>query len=178
MKQEYINFYKQIANYNPTKILHIGGHIGQEGEIYKDICPFTFVEPIPKFAEIIFNKGYEVIKTAIGKEKGVRDFYIKDQISSFLMTKVPHKQKKTTVNVVKLSDIQKGYDVLVVDVEGATMEVLQSGKLDFKVIIVELREEPAFIGEETKETITGYLYTHGYKLVNSFERDYLFVKNY
>lgn len=26
MKQEYINFYKQIEKYKPTKILHIGGY--------------------------------------------------------------------------------------------------------------------------------------------------------
>jgi len=176
MKQEYIDFYKQISNYAPTNILHIGGHIGQEGEIYKDICSFTFVEPVQKFADIIVSKGYNVINKAVGYRRGQREFYIKNQISSFLMTKVPHGQIKSTVDCVKLCDIQKGYDILIVDVEGSTLEVLESGILNFKVIIAELRDDPAFVGEATKDKIIEYLFNQGYKLVDEFNKDFFFVK--
>jgi FkbM family methyltransferase len=179
MLKEYIEFYKKISNYNPTNILHIGGHIGQEGEIYKDICPFTFVEPVAKFAEIIADKGYRVINTAIGSSKGERTFYVRNQISSLLMTKVNHGQTKTTVQVVRLKDIQEGFDALIVDVEGATMEVLKSGDLSkFKVIIAELRDDPAFIGEATKQEVIMYLKEKGFKIIYSFDKDYLFINQY
>lgn len=175
MTKEYIKFYSKLKKYNPENILHIGGNTGQEGEIYKEFSSFTFVEPVKQFVEIIKAKGYNVIEAAVGLGSE-RDFYVDGQVSSFLKTKKQRKNDLIKVNVVPLSNIQSGYDVLVVDTEGSSLEVLKTGKLNFKAIIIELRDTPAFIGEATKAEVVEYLKNKGYKLVNSFHRDYLFEK--
>jgi FkbM family methyltransferase len=168
-----------IREIKPQNILHIGGHIGQEGEIYKDICSFTFVEPVPNFARIIRDKGYNVIEKAVGDTSlgAKRKFYVNNQISSFYKTIKPHRRKEIEVDVVTLESIQKGFDTLVVDTEGSVLEVLKSGTLNFDSIIVEAREVPAFMGEPTLQEIKLYLESFGYRLYNHKERDYLFIRS-
>lgn len=170
--------YFKLEHFEPNHILHIGGHHGQEGDIYKKISKFTFVEPVPEFAEIIRSKGYHVIEKAIG-EPGVREFNVNGQISGFLKNKKGSRYKQIKVETVPLRDIQHlaNYDVLVVDTEGTVLEVLKSGDLSqFKAIVVELRDEPAFYGEEPKEYVVDFLWNKGFRFAASYERDNLFVK--
>lgn len=173
----YEQFFRHILTFvSQPRILHIGGHIGQEAEIYERMeASFTFVEPVPEFAAAIRDKGHQVIEKAVGTP-GVRDFNVNGQISGFLKNKKGSKYRTIQVETVPLSEIQPGFEVLVADTEGTVLDVLKTGNLDFKVIVAELRDEPAFHGEPTRAEVEAYLAEHGYTLYANFERDYLFVK--
>jgi hypothetical protein len=175
MTEEYKKFLLRLRSFSPKKILHVGGHIGQEGEVYQEIAPFVFVEPVPEFAAAIREKGYEVLQLAVG-ESGEREFNVNGQISGFLKNKKGSHYKQIQVTCVPLSMIQQGCDVLVLDTEGTVLEVLKTGDLNFKAIVVELRDDPAFHGEAPKSEVVEYLESQGYELVESFDRDHLFAK--
>ena len=190
IKPTYINeAFRHIHEYDPKRILHVGGYVGEEGEIYKSIgAEFTFVEPVPEYAEKIREKGYSVIETAIG-ERGERDFNVRGIFSSLLERKeelLPgqekwlkeHNEKKgqIRVKVIPLLDIQEGYDTLVVDTEGTVLDVLKSGNLNFKTIIVEIRSTPAYDEEPPNEEINKYLAENGYVEDKKYGNNIIFIK--
>jgi len=183
--------FQVLHKYNPKKILHIGGHTGEEGEIYKSMdAEFTFVEPVPEYAEVARKKGYDVMEIAVGPEKGEKDFNVRGVFSSFLLRKkellpyqerwlAKHKEKtgQIRVKVIPLSDIQEGYDTLVVDTEGTTLDVLKSGRLDFKTIIAEVRRDvPAYYNEPPNEEIVKYLEENGYVERGVYGNNTIFTK--
>ena len=64
-------FYNHLDEYTPKKLLHIGGHYGEEGEVYKKHgIDFTYVEPVAEYAEEIRSRGYKCLEMAIGNMKG------------------------------------------------------------------------------------------------------------
>jgi len=150
-----------MENYLGNKILHIGGHLAQENYT-KDVL---YVEPVKEYAEVIKSKGYKVLNVAIG-EPIERDFYVDEEgVSSFLKhpfeQRIKRVEKKTPT---PLKEIENGFDTLVLDVEGLTLEVLKSGNLTgFKIIVCELREEPVFKGEAPRKEVEDYLLTKGFK---------------
>lgn len=155
-----------LDKYNCRNILHIGGHWGEEAEEYLAMgADFTFVEPVKEFAEVIRSKGHKCLEMAVGTREG--DFYVDRGLSSFLKTNYERTPVRTEhVTAVPLSEIEKGFDTIVVDTEGTDFEVLQSGTLaDAKTIVVELRKNALFIGETTQDTVEEYLLTKGFKKV-------------
>jgi len=179
-----------IKDYNPKKILHVGGHIGEEGNIYKSIgAEFLFVEPVPEYAEKIRKRGFNVLEVAIG-ERGEREFNVRGAFSSFLkrkkseldyqrkwLAKTGEKQYKIKVKVIPLSDIQEGFDTLVVDTEGTVLDVLKSGNLIFKTIIAEIRQKgPAYEGEVDNKEIENYLIEHNYIKDKQYDNNIVFIK--
>lgn len=155
-----------LSKYNPTNILHIGGHFGEEAEEYEAMgAKFTFVEPVKEFAEEIRKKGYPLLEIAVGEGEG--EFYVDRGLSSFLKTNYERDIKRVEhVKAVPLSEIEKGYDTLVIDTEGTILEVLKSGTLtDAQTIVCELRKKPLFIGESPQEKTEEYLLTKGFQKV-------------
>lgn len=153
-----------LKKYKPKNILHIGGHWGEEAEEYQAIgADFTFVEPVKEFAEVIRSKGYKCLEMAIGTRDG--DFYVDRGLSSFLKTNYERNPVRTErVKAVPLSEIEKGFDTIIVDTEGTDFEVLQSGTLQYaRTIVVELRKNPLFIGETAQDKVEEYLLTKGFK---------------
>lgn len=155
-----------LNKYNCKNILHIGGHWGEEAEEYIAMgADFTFVEPVKEFAQVIRDKGYKCLEMAIGTRTG--DFYVDRGLSSFLKTNYERTPVRTEqVTAVPLSEIEKGFDTIIVDTEGTDFEVLQSGTLKYaKTIVVELRKNALFIGETTQDKVEEYLLTKGFKKV-------------
>lgn len=155
-----------LSKYNPKNILHIGGHFGEEGEEYKAMgADFTFVEPVPEFAEEIRKKGYKCLEMAIGTSEG--EFYVDRGLSSFLKPNYPRQVARVEhFKAVPLSEIEKGFDTLVIDTEGTILEVLQSGTLkDAKTIVCELRKNTLFIGEHPQSETEKYLLEKGFEKV-------------
>jgi len=184
--------FEELIKYAPKHILHVGGHKGQEGKVYEKLgCDFTFVEPVPKFAKIIRNKGYKVIETSIDLERGTSDFYVNAQTSSFNKRSNDDKFNKVVikVNKVKLSDIEGEFDILVVDTEGNDLRVLKSAsQLNYKVIICEGRSDKKYNIKPTKKPLEDYLLKQKYSKVLEVEHtdkegqgkqiwDMLFVRN-
>ena len=183
--------FQVLHKYSPKRILHIGGHTGEEGEVYKSMdAEFTFVEPVPEYAEVARKKGYDVMEVAIG-ERGEKEFNVRGVFSSFLLRKkellpyqerwlAKHKEKsgQIKVKVIPLSDIQEGYDTLVVDTEGTVLDVLKSGQLNFKTIIAEVRRDvPAYDNELPNEEIVKYLKENGYVEGGVYGNNTIFTKD-
>lgn len=164
------NYFKKFGC---TNILHIGGHMGQEIKIYDGLgLDFTFVEPIPRYANILRSKGLNVIEAAVSNFRGVSKFNIArvSERSSLKKTTddVATFKKVIQVKTVKLSDIQKGFDGVSIDAQGETFEILESGKLDFKVIICEASITPRYKGEASLFEIQAYLEARDYELVDQY----------
>lgn len=155
-------------------VLHIGGHKGQEGEMYKRVAKsFTFVEPHPHFVKVLRNKGYKVLPFAITNKEGLVDFFVTNnsQKSSLKEPTLVDSEHKETIKVrcVPLKDIQRGFDVLVIDAQGETFEVLNSGDLVFDIILCEASTNPRYKGEKNREDIHKLLVSSNYKLINELQ---------
>ena len=158
-----------LNKYSPKRILHIGGHFGEEGEEYKEMgAEFTFVEPVHEFAEKIREKGYDCLEMAVGTFEG--DFYVDRGLSSFLKCNYKRTVSRTEhIKAVPLSEIEQGYDTLVIDTEGTILDVLVSGTLkDVKTIVCEQRKKTLFIGEKNQQETEDYLLTKGFKKTEEY----------
>src|SRR5690606_30840758 len=96
-------------------ILHIGGHKGQEGKIYKEMGKqFTFVEPVPKFADYIRGLGYHVVEKAVSSRDGTVDFHVAEVTERSSLREAPEDvmvtDKIIPVRCTTLKKIQSGYD--------------------------------------------------------------------
>ena len=147
------------------KVLHIGGHLGLEAKFYNDV---VFVEPIPKYANFLRESGHKVIEGAICGDEIFLTSY--DQASSVLMP-LEHKViDRIKVKNYSLNDINDGsYDLLVLDVQGSELNVLKSGDLNFKYIIVEASVNPRYNGAGDKSNIEEFLILNGYTKINEFQ---------
>lgn len=158
-----------LEKYKPKNILHIGGHWGEEAEDYIKLgADFTFVEPVKEFAQVIRDKGYKCLEIAIGDQEG--EFYVDRGLSSFRKTNYPREIVRTEhIKAVPLSEVEAGFDTLIIDTEGTTYEVLRTGTLkDAKTIVCELRKNALFEGETTQDEVEKYLLSKGFKKIEEY----------
>jgi FkbM family methyltransferase len=154
-------------------ILHIGGYVGEEAEDYQEMgADFVFVEPVPEYAQKIRDRGYKVIEKAVGKSGSIA-FYKREYASSYLKHR-KHRGVKIEVEGVELkvlqNDLGQVFDMLVIDAQGATLDILKSGALDeFKVIVCEGSKSPRYVGEAPMNEIIAYMNTQGFDLVYPFK---------
>jgi len=162
------------------KVLHIGGHLGFEARFYNDV---VFVEPIPKYAEFLRQLGYSVIEGAVcGSELFLTAY---DQASSVLVPKQHKVVGSIAVKSYILDDINDGsFDLLVMDAQGSELNILKSGQLNFKHIIVEASKKPRYQGAANKLEIENFLHSVGYHKTREFQHskfdiyDVLFQKTH
>jgi hypothetical protein len=155
------------------RVLHIGCHKGQEGNLYKEFTEdFTFVEPIPKFHKLLLSKGYKSLNIAITDYEGTKDFFMttKSQRASL---KEPDKSvatisKKISVTCKPLKAIQGDFNCLVVDAQGETFNILNSGLLTFDTIVCEVSTNPRYKGESHRTVVEDYLRDNGYVFVDEY----------
>lgn len=156
-------------------VLHIGGHKGQEGKLYTQFCrDFLFVEPIPKFHKLLLKKGYKSLNVAISLLSGTNDFYVteKSQRSSmkFPQEDVASIKKKIKVKSICLSEVKGSWDVLVIDAQGTTYDILLSGNLSvFKCIVCEASTTPRYSEEAEKDKIEKLLVEQGFEKIDEFQ---------
>jgi len=141
------NFEELISKYT-TKIrgiIHIGGHHGQEYDLYKNLnIPILFFEPLTNNFNILLNKTKNdnnvlAYQCALGNENKVVTMNVdtanQGQSSSILKPKkhleqYPHITFDHTeeVHMFRLDDInigEKNYNFINVDVQGYELEVLK-----------------------------------------------------
>lgn len=142
----------------PRGVIHVGANRGQEVPAYRELFPrIKLVEPNP---ELPLPDDCEVIRKAVGGEYGEATLYIPkwDQAASVLRPVKRRVIRKLTVPVVPLRDIQGSCNVLVVDVQGAELEVLKSGDLErFDLIVVEVFPTRRYEGACVREEVMDYL---------------------
>jgi len=166
---------KEIARAQPSevfynlpphkRVLHVGGHLGLEHQFYNDV---VFVEPNPKYADFLRSKKLNVIEGAICGEQLFLTSY--DQASSVLQPlehKVVDCIKVKSYTLDEIND--NSFDMLVVDTQGSELNILKSGKLNFKFIIVEASNIPRYETAATKSEIESFLTLSAYVKIKEFQ---------
>lgn len=139
------NFLKDKHNLNIKGVIHIGGHYGEEYELYKELnVPILFFEPLSNNFNILKAKTQndnDVIsyQCALGNENKMISMYVETanqgQSSSILKPKkhldqYPHITFDFTeeVNMFRLDDIDLDllkYNFISIDVQGYELEVFK-----------------------------------------------------
>lgn len=175
----------------PSKgIIHVGAHDGQEVDKYKQagFKNLLMVEPLPQYAQALRERGLEVAETAIGSSRGKITMYVTeyDQASSFYKPLEHTVSGSVDVSVKPLDDItdKAKYNCLVVDTQGAELEVLKSGDLSsFDLIIYEGSNDPRYENAADRHEIGFYLNSQGFYRQKTFQHqhydiyDEVFVKS-
>lgn len=141
-----------IHDISPKRVLHIGAHMAQELSMYKDFGAESgvFIEAHPeichRLSEHLFgHKDWQVIEALLSDKDGdVVNFWVSsnDAMSSSLLKPqlhltehpdvlfddVPIKIKTKTLDSLALGD----FDLIVVDVQGAELKVIEGGIETFK----------------------------------------------
>jgi FkbM family methyltransferase len=153
----------------------------------------VYVEPVPDFYEQckkrhLSNKNVSVVNTAVGAEEGtvkihvggplstvdpkIRDVFseLEWAKSSFVDDSVCEVKVKTLNALLEQENVQPGFDLLVVDVEGYEWNVLQGFNIEHwapKMVIIELHDQNDDYWAIRKEcvSIVGYFDSAGYKVI-------------
>jgi FkbM family methyltransferase len=184
-KEDSIQHY---SNINITNIFEIGANLGQDAENLRALFQleqkdvFVF-EPHPDlFNRIIKRYNFNAFNLAIGDKTGVIDFnFVKlTTLNSGVSSALKHKtlnddlfftqktQLLTLKDFVESNNI-KSIDLLKIDVEGYTFEVL-SGSGDFinniKVIQLESELNEVWVGQVTFNVVANFLSLKQFQMVH------------
>jgi len=158
-----------FKEYGCTNVLHIGGHRGQEAGVYESLgLRFTFVEPNPKYAAILREKGYPTIEAAVSSLMGKTTFHLhpeSSELSSLKVEKGVAPASSFEVECMTLGQVQHegDFDALSVDAQGETYDIIAYGDLSrFKVIICETSQKPRYEGEKSAHHIAALLKLEGF----------------
>lgn len=173
--------------------IHVGGHFGQEFPIYKRIgienC--IFFEPHPKTFSILENnvKGENVIlvNKAVGTTEGKATLFSETanegQSNSLLRSGLhsvfyPHIvfDQEVEVEVISLDNYMKDmdkskYNFLMIDTQGADLDVMKSGPETLKyidLIMTEFNTAELYEGCGQLGEMEEFLKGHGFKRANTY----------
>lgn len=174
---ELLDKYKIVCH----SVLHIGGHLAEEANIYKKegIQKVTFIEGDPEtFDEMLSTlehyPGYSGIGAMLSNENSISEFFVasnRGASSSLLepgrhLTQRPDIEFNTIkkVETVTLDSLSLGvYDLVVLDVQGAEMKVIQGGMETIrhaKAIWVEVNAGSMYKGDASSSEIISILAEH------------------
>lgn len=163
----------------PKGIVHVGAHTGEEVGIYQEIgfYPIHLFEANPWLAAELALKHLDCVvhSCAIGPEKGEATLLIPErtQEASLREDFVNGEVKRVKVAVERLDQfLLEGCNVLVVDVQGGEMGVLQSTDLkQFDLIVCEVCI-PKSGRPDTENNISLYLAERGFSRQQTFKHDH------
>jgi FkbM family methyltransferase len=166
-----------ICDVLPRGVVHVGAHKGEEVGVYAGLGFQRIVLFEPNQDEEVVSalekacrgiNGCEIHPVAIGN-RGERELVVpeRSQQASFYELQ----GRKQTVTVRRLDDFDlNGCNVLVVDVQGAELEVLKSGSLaQFDMVIVEADFTGRFL--QNPFEMDDFLDSHGFELENTYDHD-------
>lgn len=163
----------------PDGVIHVGANNGAEIPVYRQ-CEFKLirlVEPLPELAEVL-PADCDVIEAAVAAEHGAATLYVTkwDEQSSLLPPKKLRVEREIAVDTVPLRSIQAGCNVLVVDAQGAELDVLRSGDLDnFDLLIVECSTVARYEGAATRDEVLEHL--DDWTLTQEFQHRYRVISD-
>jgi FkbM family methyltransferase len=126
-------------------VLHIGGHLAEEASLYSNgrISKATFIEGDPEtfqdMSEVLGQyPGYLGIKAMLSSEKSITKFYVASNLgaSSSILAPRRHLTERPDIKfhtikeieTVTLDSLNLGiFDLVVLDVQGAELKVIQGG---------------------------------------------------
>lgn len=137
-------------------VLHVGAHDGRELAAYSQFPRVVLVEPNPTRAASLRGLGVDVIEAAVTTRPGPVTLWVtdRDEGSSILKPLTTYRTVAgVAVPTVRLDDILD-VNVLVVDVQGAECEVLDSGDLTrFDLVVVEVSDTARYQGGATRADV-------------------------
>jgi len=187
-----LDFNNLVTNYkcDITGVIHIGGHHGQEYELYKQLnVPVLFFEPVASSFNILYNKvkhdpNITVYQCALGNENAYVYMNIETanngQSSSILkpkkhLTHYPHIVFNSTerVSMFRLDDLDINlsiYNFINVDVQGYELEVFKGASNTLKninYIISEVNNDELYEGCAYVDDIDNHLSQFSFKRVET-----------
>jgi len=191
MGSVFVDFPSLVVNLRiePTHIIHVGAHRGEEVQFYKQANAghITLVEPIPELAELLRDR-YEddptvtVIESACGPAPTIATLSIMQKTN--LSTLVEPQQSDLLdriidVNVVRLDSIQGDANVAVIDAQGLELGVLGAADLTkFDLVIAECctRDDPTIaVGYDA---MVEFMDQNGFREANKWSRDYQWINKW
>lgn len=149
-------FHTLTSSIPKVGVLHVGAHDGRELAAYTHFPRVVLVEPNPTRAAGLRGLGVDVIEAAVTTRPGPVTLWVtdRDEGSSILEPLTTYRTVGgVTVPTVRLDDILD-VNVLVVDVQGAECEVLDSGDLDrFDLVVVEVSESVRYQDGATRQDV-------------------------
>lgn len=162
----------------PRGVCHVGAHEGQEAEYYRKLGfdPIVLVEADPALAFNLrqrFGSSVEIVAAAAGAEAGsaMLNVTVDTQMSSLLKPLNRGPFKKVEVPVVPLSSvIDDRINVLVVDVQGAELDVLDGTPVEgLDLIVLEVGTNLKWYeGMPHADVVNDYMDDMGWKSVYEF----------
>jgi FkbM family methyltransferase len=114
----------------------------------------------------------EIVQAAAGQERGRAVLHVTDydQQASLLHPMFPMTvTRQDSIPVVPVRDVQHGCNVLVVDVQGAELDVLKGTDLSrLDLAVIEGSTEARYLGGSTLGGIADYMHAHGWRQVESW----------
>lgn len=183
-----LSFENLINTYNCkiNGVIHIGGHYGEEHELYKkhDIQNIIYFEPIKSSFEILKNKVKDealVINKALGNDNKKVQMNVEKnnqgQSSSILNPKIHlqqypwiHFTDKEEVEMIKLDDFEfnkNNYNFINIDVQGYELEVFKGAKNilnNINYIISEVNRAEVYEGCPHIKDLCDFLKQFGFEL--------------
>lgn len=191
MGSVFVDFPSLVTNLGiePTHIIHVGAHRGEEVEFYKQANAghITLVEPIPELAQVLRDRYEEdatitVIESACGPAATTATLNIM-QKTNLSTLHTPQKSdlldRVIQVSVVRLDSIQGDANVAVVDAQGLELDVLGAADLTkFDLIIAECctKDDPTIaVGYDA---MVEFMDLHGFREANKWSRDYQWINKW
>lgn len=168
-------------------LVHVGAHRGQELPRYiaAGFSEIHAVEPVAELAELCQVPGVTVHQVAAGREQGT--FFLNvTKDSQFNSLYVPLSKSvvgRQQVDVYPVRDLVPHADVLVVDVQGAELDVVEGADLDrLSVVVLETRAMRDYAMCPLHDNVIEYMVVRGWKVhtmwphrANRLVHDVMFV---
>ncbi len=175
---------------NVCSIIHIGGHVGQEVELYKSLNfkRVIYFEPVKLFSDQISQKiknlkNFELFQFALGSDNFESSINIadkgEDDNSGSTSLLEPRDSEITfsnteSIQIKKYSDLSiKNIDCAIIDTQGYELEVLRGfeNKIDdFKFLILEFSNYEGYIGQVLYNDLNKYLNEHNFVLLKQIKK--------
>jgi FkbM family methyltransferase len=182
-------------------ILHVGAHHGEEAELYNEKgFSVLWVEAMPDAFETLksaikaFPKQAAINHLVTDKDGASYDFWVSSNAgaSSSIYAPAGHKEgwphitfeQKVTLNSSRLDSIvdaatlaERKIDSLVIDVQGAELDVLKGSENllpHFRFVKAETWDFAAYAGAALESDVISFLARHGFREIR---RDSIFIKN-
>ena len=168
-----------------TGVIHVGGHHGQEADLYynKNIKEAHFFEPQEKPFQVLKNKcnslGYKSYNVALGSVEQILEMHVEEVNegqSSSLLEPALHLQEYPSIVFTKKIQIPvktlDGYNIqncnfLNIDVQGYELEVLKGATNSLKnidIIYTEVSNIEFYKNTPRVEDLVGFLYSFNFIL--------------
>ncbi|GAA4386594.1 FkbM family methyltransferase [Actinomadura sp. NPDC048032] len=169
----------------PVGVVQVGAHVGQEVPALVR-CGFrrlVMVEPNRDHSAALARElgrhlsgrpeggrpSQEVVMAAAGRERGTATLHVTeyDQQASLLAPLPPMTVTRLdTTEVVPVREVQDGCNVLVVDAQGAELDVLAGADLDrLDLAVIEGSAEARYRRGATRQAVAAYMQDRGWRLV-------------